>query len=134
MKYFSMFTGIGGFDLAFNRNGHECIGYSEIDKYAIQIYEKKHSDKPHPYPLEEDVLVFQKIPENTCEDLSGPIDTIAFSPPFADQNQAQKHFKDHQVGCNCNYCRKNKGNAGEQQSGIEYSEDPDNIGNLKYKK
>ena len=35
-----MFSGIGGFDLGFNRNGLECVGYSEIDKYAIQIYEK----------------------------------------------------------------------------------------------
>lgn len=40
MKYFSMFSGIGGFDLALNRQGHNCIGYSEIDKYAIKIYQK----------------------------------------------------------------------------------------------
>jgi DNA (cytosine-5)-methyltransferase 1 len=72
MKYFSMFSGIGGFELGIqqaydsNRNrrqskelvmdvrtstnidGREqgdreqavCIGYSEIDKYAIQIYNK----------------------------------------------------------------------------------------------
>lgn len=40
MKFFSMFSGIGGFDLALNREGHTCIGYSEIDKYAIQTYEK----------------------------------------------------------------------------------------------
>ena len=35
-----MFSGIGGFDLALQRQGHEAIGYSEIDKYAIQVYEK----------------------------------------------------------------------------------------------
>lgn len=34
-----MFSGIGGFDLALERHGHECIGYSEIDKYAIKVYE-----------------------------------------------------------------------------------------------
>jgi len=42
MKYFSMFSGIGGFELGI-RKAHpfwEGIGYSEIDKYAIQIYEK----------------------------------------------------------------------------------------------
>jgi len=27
---------------------------------AIQKWEKKHTDKPHPYPLEEDILVFKK--------------------------------------------------------------------------
>jgi DNA (cytosine-5)-methyltransferase 1 len=38
MKYFSMFSGIGGFELGIGDRG-ECIGYSEIDKYAIKIYE-----------------------------------------------------------------------------------------------
>lgn len=32
-----MFSGIGGFELGIDG---ECVGYSEIDKYAIQIYEK----------------------------------------------------------------------------------------------
>ena len=72
MRYFSMFSGIGGFELGIqracdkqfatikqdrqrrNRNTNQdesdvlptsrttplCVGYSEIDKYAIQIYEK----------------------------------------------------------------------------------------------
>lgn len=38
MKYLSLFSGIGGFEIALD--GHECVGYSEINKYAIQIYEK----------------------------------------------------------------------------------------------
>ncbi len=38
MKYFSTFSGIGGFELGLT--GHECIGFSEIDKYAVQIYQK----------------------------------------------------------------------------------------------
>lgn len=41
MKYFSMFSGIGGFEYGINKAiKAECVGYSEIDKYAIQIYEK----------------------------------------------------------------------------------------------
>ncbi|MEM2948724.1 MAG: DNA (cytosine-5-)-methyltransferase [Candidatus Anstonellales archaeon] len=40
MKFFSMFSGIGGFDLALTRHGHECVGFSEIDKHAIKIYER----------------------------------------------------------------------------------------------
>ncbi len=71
MKYFSLFTGIGGFELGIQQayetiikskqlrkkglcsKGHSnsiksrvrkqqytCVGYSEIDKYAIQIFEK----------------------------------------------------------------------------------------------
>jgi len=71
MKYFSMFSGIGGFEYGIQRlcdkrealqrtgastgstdgqsqqlprsvdwEGLSCVGYSEIDKYAIQIYER----------------------------------------------------------------------------------------------
>ena len=39
MKYLSLFSGIGGFELGIQQ-AYENIGYSEIDKYAIQIYEK----------------------------------------------------------------------------------------------
>jgi len=49
MKYFSTFSGIGGFDLALNRLGHGCVGYSEIDKYAIQIYKKNFGDEVKNY-------------------------------------------------------------------------------------
>src|SRR3990167_3393030 len=44
MKYFSTFSGIGGFELGIGNRGG-CIGYSEIDKYAIQIYEKHFNHK-----------------------------------------------------------------------------------------
>lgn len=39
MKYFSLFSGIGGFELGIG-NQHECVGFSEIDKYAVSIYQK----------------------------------------------------------------------------------------------
>lgn len=39
MKYFSTFSGIGGFELGIGSK-HECVGFSEIDKYAIEIYQK----------------------------------------------------------------------------------------------
>jgi len=42
IRYFSAFAGIGGFDEGIRRiiPNAECIGYSEINKYAIKIYEK----------------------------------------------------------------------------------------------
>ena len=40
MKCLSLFSGIGGFDLALTRLGHEIIGACEIDKYARSIYAK----------------------------------------------------------------------------------------------
>lgn len=39
MKYFSMFSGFGGFEYGINDKG-TCIGFSEIDKYAKSIYKK----------------------------------------------------------------------------------------------
>ncbi len=38
MKYLSLFSGIGGFELGIGPQ-HECVGYSEIDKYASSIYQ-----------------------------------------------------------------------------------------------
>lgn len=42
MRYLSTFTGIGGFELAFNQvfNNAYCVGWSEIDKYAIKTFVK----------------------------------------------------------------------------------------------
>ena len=36
-----MFTGVGGFDLPMKELGWECVGVSEIDKYANQVLEHK---------------------------------------------------------------------------------------------
>jgi DNA (cytosine-5)-methyltransferase 1 len=38
MKYFSLFSGIGGFELGFPRTW-KCAGFSEVDKHAIGIYQ-----------------------------------------------------------------------------------------------
>lgn len=42
MKYFSMFSGIGGFEYGIEQAKKEwkCVGYSEINKYAIATYQK----------------------------------------------------------------------------------------------
>ena len=42
MRVFSMFSGIGGFELGIKKAipDAEFVGYSEIDKYAIKIYER----------------------------------------------------------------------------------------------
>ena len=39
MKYFSAFSGIGGFELGIGKQG-TCIGYSEIDRYALDVYKR----------------------------------------------------------------------------------------------
>jgi DNA (cytosine-5)-methyltransferase 1 len=40
MEYMSLFSGIGGFELGFPANWR-CVGFSEVDKYAMQIYLKR---------------------------------------------------------------------------------------------
>lgn len=47
IKLFEMFAGYGGASFALKKLGieHEVVGYSEIDKYAIQCYEQNHKGK-----------------------------------------------------------------------------------------
>lgn len=42
IRVFSMFTGIGGFEVGLNQSNikHQLVGYSEIDSYAITIFQK----------------------------------------------------------------------------------------------
>ena len=42
MRYFSMFSGIGGFELGIQRamSDAECVGYSEIDRHAEAVYRR----------------------------------------------------------------------------------------------
>lgn len=41
IRYFSMFTGVGGFELGIGDKA-TCIGFSEIDKYACQLLAQKY--------------------------------------------------------------------------------------------
>jgi len=47
IKLFEMFAGYGGASFSLKKAGieHEVVGYSEIDKYAIQCYNQNHNEK-----------------------------------------------------------------------------------------
>lgn len=45
-KYVSLFSGIGGFEMALNKLGGQCVLASEIDKFARQAYEVLHDMEP----------------------------------------------------------------------------------------
>ena len=47
MTYLSLFSGIGGFEIGIGKKG-QCIGYSEIDLYALSIY-RSHFPKHKSY-------------------------------------------------------------------------------------
>jgi DNA (cytosine-5)-methyltransferase 1 len=40
IRYFSMFSGVGGFELGIGERG-ECVGFCEIDKYANELLSKR---------------------------------------------------------------------------------------------
>ena len=45
-RYIELFAGIGGFRLALDRLGGQCVFASEIDRFARKNYELNHSDCP----------------------------------------------------------------------------------------
>lgn len=45
MKFVSLFAGIGGFDLALERLGFECVYANDIDKYCKTIFDKHFETK-----------------------------------------------------------------------------------------
>lgn len=42
MKFLDFFAGIGGFRRGMELAGHECVGFCEIDKYAVMSYTSMH--------------------------------------------------------------------------------------------
>ena len=38
LRFYDLFSGIGGFHLGLSRAGHECVGACENDKYARDVY------------------------------------------------------------------------------------------------
>ena len=84
MKYFSAFSGIGGFEQAIHSvfPDAECVGFSETDKYAIQVY-KKH------YPNHKNYGDITKI------DITGlpDFDMLVGGSPCQDLSIAKKNRK-----------------------------------------
>ena len=47
MKFIDLFAGLGGFHMALDRLGHECVFASELDTTLADLYEKNFRLKPH---------------------------------------------------------------------------------------
>ena len=63
ITYFSMFSGIGGFEYGLQQSKHnfKCVGFSEIDKFAKSVYQKH-------YPNHTDYGDATKIKTNELSD------------------------------------------------------------------
>lgn len=79
MKYFSTFTGIGGFECALYKRfpEAECVGFSEVDKFAIGSYLKNFPDHEFNNYGDISLIDFSKLPDfdllvggSPCTDLS----------------------------------------------------------------
>jgi DNA (cytosine-5)-methyltransferase 1 len=74
MRYFSSFTGAGGFDLAVPKDW-ECVGFSEIDKYANMVLKHRFPDVKNYGDI--NAIKWNEIPDfeilcggTPCQDLS----------------------------------------------------------------
>ena len=45
-RFIDLFAGIGGFRIAFEKTGAQCVDSNEIDKFACQTYETNFGDNP----------------------------------------------------------------------------------------
>lgn len=73
MKFLDLFAGIGGFRRGLTRQGHECIGFCEIDKFATKSYKAIYET--------EGEIEFHDIRQVTDQDfrqLRGQMDIIVF--------------------------------------------------------
>lgn len=80
MDYISLFAGVGGFDLAFNQSGMNCIGYAEIDKFASKVME-------HRFP---DAKNYGDVRNVTKESVGQSVDLVCGGFPCTDLSVAGK--------------------------------------------
>lgn len=81
MKYLSLFSGIGGFDIAFTRAGMVCVGMCEIDPRCREVLQRNSPD----IPIYNDV---KEIGVNTHE--RGSVDLVCGGFPCQDLSIAGK--------------------------------------------
>ena len=82
--FVSLFAGVGGFDLGFERAGHTCLGQVEIDKHAQKILKKHWPD----VPLHDDVTTAIEWAKEM--DLIGRVDIVCGGFPCQDVSVAGK--------------------------------------------
>ena len=76
MKFIDLFSGIGGFRSALEKNGHECVGFAEIDKFAIQSYKAL-------YDTEDEIELgdISKISDEDIAKLKNEVDVVVGGSP-----------------------------------------------------
>src|SRR5699024_8762114 len=76
MKFIDLFSGIGGFRSALEKNGHECVGFAEIDKFAIQSYKAMYDTED-----EIELVDISKISDEDIAKLKNEVDVVVGGSP-----------------------------------------------------
>ena len=71
LRFLDLFAGIGGFRLALERAGHECVGFCEIDKFARQTYKANFNTEG-----EVEWHDITKVTDGQARELRGKVDLI----------------------------------------------------------
>ena len=80
INYISLFTGVGGFDLGFDRASMNCVLQVEQDNQALEVLRKHWPDVPK----------MTDVRDVTRESISGPVDLICGGFPCQDVSVAGK--------------------------------------------
>lgn len=78
MKFVSLFAGIGGFDLALERAGHECVAQIEIDPACRKVLSRHWPNVPR----------FEDVREVDGRGLGGPVELVVGGWPCQDLSVA----------------------------------------------
>jgi DNA (cytosine-5)-methyltransferase 1 len=76
MRYFSTFTGVGGFDLGMPSDW-ECVGMSEIDKYANMVLRYRFKDVKNYGDIEK--INYEELPDFDVQIGGSPCQDISFA-------------------------------------------------------
>ena len=84
MNFLDLFSGIGGFRLGLEQNGHTCVGHCEIDKYADKSYRAMHNVKENEWYANDitkctDELIRDELGHRNIDIICGGFPCQAFS-------------------------------------------------------
>ena len=101
LKFVDVFSGIGGLRQGFEKNGHECIAFSEIDKHAIKSYKAIYGDG------DVELGDISVVHEDKLKELGKDVDLVVGGSPCTAFSIAGKKggFEDTRGSLFFEYCR-----------------------------
>ena len=79
-KFVDLFSGVGGFRIALEELGGKCLGFSEIDKPAIEVYKSNFCDFQYENEIElGDIIKLGKLPFENIDLIVGGVPCQSWS-------------------------------------------------------